>query len=264
MRLRAEEFRPRAGRYAFRVVQPRPALRHTTLVDPMRDWGYLVGDHDGLARLAGLFSFAAYSPHTVVHVPLRQSIPRDFPQGVPVDLVLVHQTLGLRPSTWPALRRGLTHGVPRTVRTDERRTARHAADWEDLWERRWDRLPPDRPRPARRPRPDAVPVRRARHLRRRVREGRPGGRLRPARQGRGQGVRRALRLAHRTAAPVPGAGDGAGHRLPGVSAPGPLHPTGAVSQASTSDSSFSLTSSGAAEPRMDCRASSASSASVKS
>ncbi len=141
MRLRAEEFRPRAGRYAFRVVQPRPALRHTTLVDPTRDWGYLVGDHDGLTRLAGLFSFAACSPHTVVHVPLRQSIPRDFPQGVPVDLVLVHQTLGLRPSIWPALRRGLTQGAPRTVRTDERRTARHAADWENLWERRWDRLP---------------------------------------------------------------------------------------------------------------------------
>lgn len=149
MRLRAEEFRPRAGRYAFRVVQPRPALRHTTLVDPMRDWGYLVGDHDGLARLASLFSFAAHSPHTVVHVPLRRSIPRAFPQGVPVDLVLVHQTLGLRPSTWPALRRRLTHGVPLTVRTDERRTARHGAAWEELWERRWDRLPrTDRIQPA--------------------------------------------------------------------------------------------------------------------
>ncbi|MGA5418196.1 hypothetical protein [Streptomyces pseudogriseolus] len=141
MRLRVEEFRPRAGRYAFRVVQPRPALRHTTLSDPMRDWGYLVGDHDGLARLAGLFSFAAYSPHTVVHVPLRRSVPRDYAPGVPVDLVLAHQSLGLRPSVWPALRRGLTHGVPRTVRTDERRTARHGSAWEELWERRWDRLP---------------------------------------------------------------------------------------------------------------------------
>ncbi|WPP31443.1 hypothetical protein [Streptomyces sp. CL7] len=149
MRLRTEEFRPRAGRYAFRVVQPRPALRHTTLNDPIRDWGYLVGDHDGLARLAGLFSFAAYSPHTVVHVPLLQSIPRDYPQGVPVDLVLAHQTLGLRPSAWPALRRGLTHGVPRTVRTDERRTACHGAAWEELWEQRWDRLPRvDRLQPA--------------------------------------------------------------------------------------------------------------------
>lgn len=71
MRLRAGEFRPRAGRYAFRVVQPRLAPRHTTLNDPTRDWGYLVGDHDGLARLAGLFSFAAHPSHTVVHIPLR-------------------------------------------------------------------------------------------------------------------------------------------------------------------------------------------------
>ncbi|MFI8201699.1 hypothetical protein [Streptomyces sp. NPDC085937] len=141
MRLRVAEFRPRAGRYAFRVVRPRPALRHTTLNDPMRDWGYLVGDHDGLARLAGLFSFAAYSPHTVVHVPLRRSVPREYPQGVPVDLVLAHQSLGLRPSVWPALRPGRTGGVPGTVRTDERRTARDGSAWDELWERRWDRLP---------------------------------------------------------------------------------------------------------------------------
>ncbi|MFI2374949.1 hypothetical protein ACH5AO_07765 [Streptomyces sp. NPDC018964] len=149
MRLRVDEFRPRAGRYAFRVVQPRPALRHTTLSDPMRGWGHLLGDHDGLARLAGLFSFAAYSPHTVVHIPLRQSVPRDHTPGVPVDLVLAHQSLGLRPSVWPALRRGLTRGVPRTVRTDERRTARHGSAWEERWERRWDRLPrADRIQPA--------------------------------------------------------------------------------------------------------------------
>ncbi|CAL9295595.1 hypothetical protein [Streptomyces sp. SudanB66_2053] len=37
----------------------------------------------------------------------------------------------------------------RTVRTDERRTARHGSAWEELWERRWDRLPrADRIQPA--------------------------------------------------------------------------------------------------------------------
>ncbi|MDQ0951900.1 hypothetical protein QFZ24_005823 [Streptomyces phaeochromogenes] len=149
MRLRVGEFRPSTGRYAFRVVQPRPALRHTTLSDPLRDWGYLVGDHDGLARLAALFSFAAYSPHTVVHVPLRDSVPRTYAPGVPVDLVLAHGSLGLRPSVWPSLRRGLTRGTPGTVRTDERRTADHAAAWQARWEQRWDRLDPvDRIRPA--------------------------------------------------------------------------------------------------------------------
>ncbi|MGW6008993.1 hypothetical protein [Streptomyces sp. NPDC055210] len=149
MRLRVTEFRPQTGRYAFRVVQPRPALRHTTLSDPLREWGYLLGDHDGLSRLAALFSFAAHSPHTVVHVPLRDSVPRQYAPGVPVDLVLAHRTLGLRPSVWPALRRGLTRGTPGTVRTDEQRTARHAADWQARWDRRWDRLDPvDRIRPA--------------------------------------------------------------------------------------------------------------------
>ncbi|MFF3711993.1 hypothetical protein [Streptomyces phaeochromogenes] len=149
MRLRVDEFRPSAGRYAFRVVRPRPALRHTTLSDPLRGWGYLVGDHDGLARLAALFSFAAYSPHTVVHVPLRDSVPRTYAPGTPVDLVLAHQSLGLRPSSWPSLRRGLTRGTPGTVRTDERRTADHAAAWQARWEQRWERLDPvDRIRPA--------------------------------------------------------------------------------------------------------------------
>ncbi|MFD9189644.1 hypothetical protein ACFWCA_15580 [Streptomyces phaeochromogenes] len=149
MRLRVDEFRPSAGRYAFRVVQPRRALRHTTLSDPLRGWGYLVGDHDGLSRLAALFSFAAYSPHTVVHVPLRDSVPRSYAPGTPVDLVLAHQSLGLRPSSWPSLRRGLTRGTPGTVRTDEQRTADHAAAWQARWEQRWDRLDPvDRIRPA--------------------------------------------------------------------------------------------------------------------
>ncbi|MEU5221262.1 hypothetical protein AB0G55_01095 [Streptomyces toyocaensis] len=131
------------------MVQPRPALRHTTLSDPVRGWGYLVGDHDGLARLAGLLSFAAHSPHTVVHIPLRHGTPRAYAPGVPVDLVLAHQSLGLRPSVWPALRRGLTRGAPGTVRTDERRTARHAAAWEARWDQRWERLArADRIRPA--------------------------------------------------------------------------------------------------------------------
>lgn len=96
--------------------------------------------HDGPARLAGLFSFAAHSPHTVVHIPLRHGTPRTFAPGVPVDLVLAHPSLGLRPSAWPALRRRLTRGAPGTVRTDERRTARHAAAWQARWDQRWERL----------------------------------------------------------------------------------------------------------------------------
>jgi len=129
MRLKLHQFRPRTGPHEHRVVQPLTALRHTSLREPDR-YGMLMGDHDGLNRLAGLFSFAAYSRHTIVHVPLRDSVPPDEGRGELVDLVLAHHALGLRPSAWPQLRRKLVHGTPLTVRTDEARTAHDAASWQ--------------------------------------------------------------------------------------------------------------------------------------
>ncbi|KOG42426.1 hypothetical protein [Streptomyces resistomycificus] len=126
MRLRLRQFRPRTGPHEHRVVQPRQPLRHTSLRAP-EPIGLLLGDHDGLNRLAGLFSFAAYSRHTIVHIPLREGPPPDEGVGELVDLVLVHHTLGLRPSKWPELRRKLGNGTPLTVGTDEARTARDAA-----------------------------------------------------------------------------------------------------------------------------------------
>ncbi|KUN08847.1 hypothetical protein AQI95_07565 [Streptomyces yokosukanensis] len=130
MRLRLREFRPRTGPYEHRIVQPWHPLRHTSLSAP-EPIGLLLGDHDGLNRLAGLFSFAAYSRHTVVHVPLRDGVPPDEGFGELVDLVLVHHSLGLRPSAWPGLRRKLRAGTPLLVRTDEARTARDAAAWRE-------------------------------------------------------------------------------------------------------------------------------------
>lgn len=94
MRLRLRQFRPRTGLREHRVVQPWQPLRHTPI-------GLLLGDHDGLNRLAGLFSFAAYSRHTIVHVPPCDGVPPDERVGEPVDLVLAHRTLGSRPSKWP-------------------------------------------------------------------------------------------------------------------------------------------------------------------
>lgn len=128
MRLRLREYRPRTGPHEHRVVQPWQPLRHTSLHAPA-PIGTLMGDHDGLNRLAGMFSFAAYSRHTIVHVPLRDAVPPDEGQGPLVDLVLVHETLGLRASRWPELRQRLRQGTPLTVRTDEARTARDAALW---------------------------------------------------------------------------------------------------------------------------------------
>ncbi|WP_328680164.1 hypothetical protein [Streptomyces sp. NBC_00343] len=130
MELRLRQFRPRFGPHEHRVVQPGQPLRHTSLRDPAL-YGMLLGDHDGLSRLAGLFSFAAYSRHTVVHVPLRDGVPPDEGCGELVDLVVAHQEAGLCPSKWPELRRALGRGTPLTVRTDEARTERHARAWEE-------------------------------------------------------------------------------------------------------------------------------------
>lgn len=129
MRLRLSGFRPGTGPHRHRVVQPRHPLRHTSLRDPA-PYGTLMGDHDGLSRLAGLFSFAAYSRHTIVHIPLRESVPPDEGCGELVDLVLAHPEAGLRPSKWPELRRALGRGTPLTVRTDEARTERDARAWQ--------------------------------------------------------------------------------------------------------------------------------------
>ncbi|MEU6377480.1 hypothetical protein [Streptomyces sp. NPDC046909] len=128
MRLRLRQFRPRTGPHEHRIVQPRQTLRHTSLTAP-EPIGLLLGDHDGLSRLAGLFSFAAYSRHTIVHVPLRDGVPPDEGWGERVDLVLAQHSAGLRASDWPELRRKLRHGTPLTVRTDEARTARDAESW---------------------------------------------------------------------------------------------------------------------------------------
>ncbi|MEW2256326.1 hypothetical protein [Streptomyces sp. NPDC047869] len=130
MRLTLREFRPRTGPHERRVVQPWPPLRHTSLRAP-EPRGLLTGDHDRLNRLAGLFAFAARSRHTIVHVPLRGTAAAHHAGGgEPVDLELVHHSHGLRPSAWPELRHGLVRDTPLTVRTDEARTARDAADWE--------------------------------------------------------------------------------------------------------------------------------------
>ncbi|MEU9111644.1 hypothetical protein AB0D04_07605 [Streptomyces sp. NPDC048483] len=138
MKLRLESFRVRDGRREFRVVRPRPALRHTAVCDPQGAYGFLYGDHDGLSRTAALFSFAAYSRNTVVHLPLRSGVPLTEERFVTwsrprVDLVLVHHSLGLRVSRWPAIRQRLVHGRPLTVTTNERRTAADAAAWSARW-----------------------------------------------------------------------------------------------------------------------------------
>jgi hypothetical protein len=84
--------------------------------------------------LAALCSFAAYSRHTIVHVPLRGAVPTDEDEyveicGGRVDLILMHHSVGPRPTRWLRLGRQSKHGIPLTVDIDEARTARDAAAW---------------------------------------------------------------------------------------------------------------------------------------
>ncbi|MFJ5028952.1 hypothetical protein ACIQB5_12725 [Streptomyces sp. NPDC088560] len=62
-------------------------------------------------------------------MPLRDGVPPDEGARELVDLVLVHHTLGLRPSRWPEPRGKLRGGTPPAVRTDEPRTAQDTAAW---------------------------------------------------------------------------------------------------------------------------------------
>ncbi|MFC7330721.1 hypothetical protein [Marinactinospora rubrisoli] len=123
MRLRLREHRPRLDGRVHRVLQPRSPLEQTVLADVVGRWTPLVGDQDGLARLAALFALAARSRFSVLYVPLRQNRKlADWAFAAnALDLVLVHHSLGLRRSAWPELRRRLGTGRPITVDTDEHR-----------------------------------------------------------------------------------------------------------------------------------------------
>lgn len=256
MRLRLTEFRPRTGPHTHRVVQPRTPLRHTSLRDP-ENYGLLLGDHDGLNRLAGLFSFAAYSRHTIVHVPLRAGIPprrgpgrtRRPGPGPPGGGPAPHPVAGAAPQTGPR------HPADRPHRRGPHRAGRESLAGAAVRARA---------AASHHARVHVFPDRRAGRLRDRRHRLRLRG-LGSAAEARRQGARGVRdRTARRTG---PGPRDLTPPRgrdlLQAVSAVRPLQATGPLSQSSTPDNSLALMSSGAAEARTDCRASSASSASEK-
>lgn len=79
-----------------------------------------------IQRLAVAWAFAARSPRTIVYLPItRPSWGGDClcmpePENAPdLDLVLVHHSLQLRPSAWPAIRRRLGTGHPEKIRLGE-------------------------------------------------------------------------------------------------------------------------------------------------
>lgn len=104
-----------------RVVRPARVPAHAMFCSGYFGWHMSV---DGRAArdLATAWWLAARSPHTLVHLPLRSSpatCGNEYGENR-LDLVLLHHSLGFRPSRWKALRSRLTAPAAHTVTLPER------------------------------------------------------------------------------------------------------------------------------------------------
>ena len=96
----------------YRVIRPdRPATRLVLHDDSFWYSGY--ADREALSQLAALWSLAAVSPRSIIHVPTRHNASPF--EGRSVDLVLSYALHQLRPARWKAIRARLGEGVPHKV-----------------------------------------------------------------------------------------------------------------------------------------------------
>ncbi|MFJ7280632.1 hypothetical protein [Kitasatospora sp. NPDC098663] len=108
----------RLGAVEFKVIRPAQPLIHAVLADHDRHLdAYL--DQDAARRIGGLWTLAASSPRSLVHLPMRgnQAPSRELPEdGMrQLDLVLLHHSLQFAPSRWKEVRGRLGPGRPQTV-----------------------------------------------------------------------------------------------------------------------------------------------------
>jgi hypothetical protein len=101
----------------YRVIRPARPISHATLYEGMLG-AQLSVDKAATIDLAAAWWLAARSQHTLVYLPLRSSSHTcgaeygDFP----LDLVLLHHSLGFPASRWKEVRARLTNAAPHTVR----------------------------------------------------------------------------------------------------------------------------------------------------
>ncbi|MFF5704111.1 hypothetical protein ACFY7H_16630 [Streptomyces sp. NPDC012794] len=133
-KLRLTVHHVRHGTGTVRVVRPARSPACAELLD---DSWYLNAyvDQDAAVLMAGLWTLAASSPRSLVHLPLRGG---PAPAGSRrLDLVLSHHSLQLAPSRWKELRGRLGPGRPQTVEVllpepgDVDHAAAHRADNRD-------------------------------------------------------------------------------------------------------------------------------------
>jgi hypothetical protein len=104
---------------SHRVVRPARRLQHAPLSEV--PWGAeLTVDRTSTVPLAAAWWLAARSPHSIIYLPLRQTPANCGVWSRKLDLVLLHHSLGFRPSRWKEVRARLGAGSPQTVRLPER------------------------------------------------------------------------------------------------------------------------------------------------
>ncbi|MFJ6048677.1 hypothetical protein [Streptomyces sp. NPDC092307] len=118
MKLPVTIHRARLGPVEFKVIRPAKPPVRAVLVDRDRYVDAFL-DQDAAKLIGGLWTIAASSPRSLVHVPMRGNrAPAD---GAPeagtrqLDLVLLHHSLQFAPARWKELRARLDPGRPQTV-----------------------------------------------------------------------------------------------------------------------------------------------------
>ncbi|GAA0925452.1 hypothetical protein GCM10009560_26930 [Nonomuraea longicatena] len=124
-RVRIAVQRVRLDGREYRVVRPARPLKNASLryID---DWFDFTVDRVEGRQMGAFWLLAARSRHSIVYLPTRTAPcpPGLEDDGVPVDLVLSHHSLQLRPARWKAIRQRIDHGNA----SRELRTARLPAD----------------------------------------------------------------------------------------------------------------------------------------
>lgn len=121
MRLEGREWRTvvstaRLDGHDHRVIRPARPLAHAALSE-RRFGAELSVDKAAAVEFACAWWLAARSPHSIVHLPLRSSAASHGGEhdGRPLDLVLLHHSLGFPASRWKRLRAKLSAPVPHKV-----------------------------------------------------------------------------------------------------------------------------------------------------